>query len=220
MKTRLRRVITCDTQIVCVGVSFDVVVVYQFARFGRTSHQVIPYSSGTNCDPARQRSRLPLASGSLPGDVQVRGATVSNAMPFTVLVPSITNVTPASAASGTSVTITGSHFGATQGAGQVWLGTAAGVVTTWSDTQVVATIAEGSQTGQAQRLQHGVASNTVALTVAGGAPDIQSIWPSQGAPGAVVTLYGSGFGASRGTGEVLLGNAPPIVNAWTDTQVT
>jgi hypothetical protein len=63
------------------------------------------------------------------------------------------------------VTITGSGFGTTQGSGNVWLGSTYGVVTTWSDTQVIATVAAGSQTGTAKIFQYGVWSNALDFTV-------------------------------------------------------
>ncbi len=75
----------------------------------------------------------------------------------------ISSVAPASGVPGTQVTITGSGFGAAQGSGQVWLGTANGLVQSWSDTQVVALVASGSTSGTAQVLQGGVVSNTVSV---------------------------------------------------------
>ena len=47
----------------------------------------------------------------------------------------------------------------------MWLGSVYGIVTSWSDTQVIATIASGSQTGSARILQNGVWSNTLDFTV-------------------------------------------------------
>jgi len=81
--------------------------------------------------------------------------------------PNITSVTPTTATAGTQVTITGTGFGASQGSGNVWLGSTYGVVVSWSDTQVVATVASGSKTGVAQILQGGVWSNSVAFTIGG-----------------------------------------------------
>ena len=47
----------------------------------------------------------------------------------------------------------------------MWLGTANGVVVSWSDTQVVAQVAAGSASGNAQILQNGVWSVPVSFTV-------------------------------------------------------
>jgi hypothetical protein len=161
-----------------------------------------------------------IALGASSGTVQVRlPDRMSNALPITVLTPVISNATPGTGGIGTTVTITGSNFGAGQGTGQVWLGTAAGVVTSWSDTQIEATIAAGSQTGTVQVLQSGVASNSVPLIVTGAPPRISWLTPTQGGAGTVVTLHGSGFGAAQGDGAVQLGNALAGVVTWNDSQI-
>jgi IPT/TIG domain-containing protein len=84
-----------------------------------------------------------VAPGSATGTAQVRqNGTWSNSVPFTVIAPTITSVSPTSGLPGTQVTITGSGFGAVQGSGQVLLGTMTGVVQSWSDTQVMAQVKE------------------------------------------------------------------------------
>ncbi len=54
--------------------------------------------------------------------------------------PSITSVTPPTGVAGlTQVTVTGSGFGDTQGSSGVIIGTDWATVSSWSDTQIVAT---------------------------------------------------------------------------------
>jgi hypothetical protein len=77
----------------------------------------------------------------------------------------IADVSPASGAPGTSVTITGVGFGPFRGSGAVLLGSIEGQVLSWSDTQVVATVAATSLTGVARIQQNGVWSNAVTFTV-------------------------------------------------------
>jgi hypothetical protein len=84
------------------------------------------------------------------------------------------------------VTIAGSGFGASQGSGSVWLGTANGVVQSWSDAQVVALVAAGSTSGKVQILQKSVYSNGVSFGV--NTLQIQSVSPVSGASGTSVTL--------------------------------
>src|SRR5438876_2368849 len=117
------------------------------------------------------------------------------------------------------MTIMGSGFGAIQGSGQVWLGTANAVVQSWNDTQVVALVAAGSTSGQVRILQNGVLSkedipfnvNTLHIT---------GVDPLSGLSGTSVTITGTGFGASQGSGTVLLGSTAGQVITWSDTQVT
>ena len=160
-----------------------------------------------------------VASGSTSGKAQIQqGGVLSNSVPFTVSTATITSVTPTSGMSGTQVTITGSGFGNVQGSGQVWLGTAQGQVSSWSDVQVVATVAPGSASGQAQILQSGVWSNSVAFTISG-TPRISYITPATGSAGTVTTIKGTGFGSSQGSGNAWIVGAYASVVSWSNTQV-
>ncbi|PYT87372.1 MAG: hypothetical protein DMG36_25435 [Acidobacteria bacterium] len=162
-----------------------------------------------------------VAVGATSGNAQVRQSGVSsNSVGFTVVTAAITGIFPASAAAGSQVTITGSGFGSAQGTGQVWLGSAPAQVGSWSDTQVVAIVATGSNSGTAHVLQNGVWSNSVAFTVTGGAPHITSINPNTGSGGTVVTIRGTGFGSSKGSGIAWIGATQASVNSWSDTQVS
>jgi hypothetical protein len=159
-----------------------------------------------------------IASGSKSGSAQIlQGGVWSNSVTFTVVTPTITSVTPTSGVAGTQVTIAGTGFGATQGSGNVWLGSTYGVAVSWSDTQVVATIATGSKSGSAQILQGGVWSNSVTFTVV--TPYITSVSPTTAVAGTQVTIAGTGFGAQQGSGKVWLGNTYGTVGNWSDTQV-
>src|SRR6266436_2376791 len=159
-----------------------------------------------------------VASGSKSGVAQVlQGGVWSNTVNLTVSTPNITSVTPTTGIAGTQVTIAGTGFGASQGSGNVWLGSTYGVVVSWSDTQIVANVASGSKTGVAQVLQGGVWSNTVNLTVS--TPNITSVTPTTGIAGTQVTIAGTGFGASQGSGNVWLGSTYGVVVSWSDTQI-
>jgi hypothetical protein len=96
-------------------------------------------------------------TGSSSGVAQIQQNNISpNAVPFTVNTATITGVTPSAGLPGTQVTIAGSEFGSVHGNGMVWLGTEVAVVDSWSDGQVVATVASESMTGAARVLQSGV----------------------------------------------------------------
>jgi hypothetical protein len=142
----------------------------------------------------------------------------SSAINFTVVTPTVSSVTPLSATAGALVTITGTGFGVSQGSGNVWLGNTYGTVVSWSDTQVVATVASGSTSGTAQILQGGVWSDVINFTVLV-PPVINSLTPAAGPIGTRVTIAGSNFGAVQGNGQVQIGNQAMIVNSWSDTSV-
>ena len=159
-----------------------------------------------------------VASSATSGSARVgQNGAWSNAVAFNIATATISGISPSSGLPGTQVAITGSGFGPTQGTGQVWIGTANAVVQSWSDTQLVALVASGSLSGQAQVLQNGVYSNAVVFGV--NTPHITSLTPSSGTSGTSVTITGTGFGTSQGSGTVQLGSVAGLVNTWSDTQI-
>lgn len=159
-----------------------------------------------------------VAPSSTSGSVQVlQSGQQSNSINFTVYSPTIASINPTSGVTGTSVTITGSGFGAAQGSGQVSLGSTSGIVTSWTDGQIVATVGAAAASGSAQVLQNGAWSNAVPFTI--DTPHITSVTPTSGGFGTSVTIAGSGFGASQGSGQLWLGSTNGVVTGWSDTQV-
>jgi IPT/TIG domain len=164
-----------------------------------------------------------VAPGSMTGVVQVIvDGVASNSYTLTLAAPTIDSngVNPTTGAAGTSVTINGTGFG-TQSTGKVLLGTAYGTVTSWSTTQVVATVALGSSTGVAQIWQSGVGSNTLPFTVT--TPNITSVNPTGAGAGTQVTITGTGLGSSQCNGQVCgnvwLGTAyAATIDSWTIAQ--
>ena len=114
-----------------------------------------------------------VATGSTSGNAQIlQGGVWSKPVAFTVNSLQLTNVSPTSGAPGVSITISGSGFGAAQGSGVVWLGSTAGQVVTWSDTQIVAAVDATALTGIARVQQNGTWSNAVGFTVPGGSNSV------------------------------------------------
>src|SRR5882672_7200559 len=106
--------------------------------------------------------------GATTGNVVVTvGAQVSNGSPFTiVLPPSITNLSQTSGPAGTSITITGTNFGATQGTSTVaFNGITATAASAWSATSITVSVPAGATTGDVVVTVLGTASNGSAFTV-------------------------------------------------------
>jgi IPT/TIG domain len=159
-----------------------------------------------------------VAMGSQSGSAQiVEGASGSNALSFTVVTPTLEAVAPSRGTAGTEVTVTGSGFGAAQGVGNIWLGNMYGSVVSWSDTHIVATVAQGSASGTARILQNGVWSSSVPFDT--GILHVASVSPSSGSAGTQVTFTGSGFGPTQSVGTVRLGSTNGLVVSWSDTEV-
>jgi Bacterial Ig domain/Carboxypeptidase regulatory-like domain/IPT/TIG domain/Beta-propeller repeat len=83
-----------------------------------------------------------------------------------VTTPVISNLTPANGPAGTTVTISGSNFGITQGASVVSFNSANAAPTSWSDTSVVVTVPSFGTTGPVVITVSGVASNGMIFSVA------------------------------------------------------
>jgi hypothetical protein len=176
-----------------------------------------------------------VAAGSATGTAQVlQAGVVSNAVPFAVNTPSITSITPTSGIAGTSVTITGSGFGSAQGSGIVWIGSAQGLVASWTDTQVVATVDSNAVSGIVRIQQNGIWSNALSFKV----PPSLSTSPSVNInPNVVSMVVGEtrSLQALDDTGNVLAGltwastdltvatlstDDPPIITALAPGHVT
>jgi RHS repeat-associated protein len=106
-------------------------------------------------------------SGATTGNVIVTVSGVaSNGVNFTIVsVPNISNLNPTSGPVGTSVTITGTNFGSSQGSSTVSFNGTTATVTSWSATSIVAPVPSGATTGNVIVTVSGVASNGETFTV-------------------------------------------------------
>lgn len=142
-------------------------------NFGTTvASNAVTFASGKTAAVTSASSTILIAtvpSGAVTGSVFVTvGGINSNGATFTVTSspsgPSITNAAPTSGSGGnpgTQVTITGNGFGLSQASGLVWIGSKPGNVVSWSDTQIVATVALGAGSGFVRVLQNNMLSNGV-----------------------------------------------------------
>ena len=133
---------------------------------------------------------------------------------------SIANLNPISGSVGTSVTITGTNFGATQGTSTVKFNGTAGTPTSWSATGITVPVPSGATTGNVVVTVGGVASNGVNFTVGTSAPSITSLNPTSGAVGTSVTITGTNFGATQGTSAVMFNGTAGTPTAWSATGIT
>ncbi len=79
--------------------------------------------------------------------------------------PSITSLTPNSGAVGSSVTVAGNNFGATQGTSTVQFNGTTASPTSWSSTSIAVAVPSGATTGPVVVTVNGQASNGVTFTV-------------------------------------------------------
>jgi len=156
-------------------------------------------------------------TGATTGPVVVTvGGVTSNGVNFTVIpTPNISNINPASGPFGTSVTITGTNFGASQGSSTVTFNAIAGSPTSWSATSIVVPAPNGATTGNVVVTVAGSVSNGALFTVTTTGPSISSLSLTQGPVGATFTVNGSNFGATQGSSSVTLNGAAMTAVNWT-----
>ena len=162
-----------------------------------------------------------LTPGTYPVTVTV-GGRVSNTSNFLVTVHRLNSITPNTGNPGASVTLAGTGFGATQGTNTVRFGTTNAAVTSWSNTQIVATVPNltgGTAVGVAVVVA-GVASNEVNFLVTSPVPPaITTLVPTTGAAGSPVTITGSNFGVFQNSSTVRFGTTNATISSWSNTQI-
>src|SRR5260370_1060500 len=116
--------------------------------------------------------------------------------------PVITNVSPTSGGIGAQVTLTGQLFGTTQGSSNVYFnGAAATSISSWSNTQIVASVPSSVGTGPITVVVNGIGSNRD-FTFTFYNPVISNLQPPAASIGGNVTINGSAFGAYQGGSTV------------------
>ena len=160
---------------------------------------------------------VPVPYGAASGVVVVSvSSTASNGMSFTVALPTISSLSPSSGAVGTSVTIIGSNFGATQGSSTVTFGGTATTPTSWSATSIVVPAPASAGAVSVVVSASGETSNGSTFTIV---PVISNISATTGSTGGQVGIFGSGFGASQGSSHVTLNGTNMTVDSWTSTSI-
>jgi len=150
--------------------------------------------------------------------------------------PVLTAVTPDHGPGGTSITLTGTGFGARNDTSTVHLDVPGGTsvtapLTSWTDTTVVATVPPLASFGSGGPLdvrvsnENGASAAVPFVLHEDGPPALGSVAPTLGLPGAPVVLTGSGFGrlapgsAVRFATTGTTGTAV-TVDSWAPTTIT
>ena len=145
-------------------------------------------------------------------------ATLDNVSLTASLMPYVSSISPVSGAVGTSVTITGTSFGTTQGS-VTFNGVAASSITSWNNTTIVAKVPTNVTTGPVVVTVGSVASNSnVSFTAFN--PVISSLTPPSSEVNGIIAIGGSGFGAYQNGGTVKFNGVSAQVQSWSDSLVT
>jgi hypothetical protein len=133
--------------------------------------------------------------------------------------PSITSLSPTSGAIGTSVTITGTNFGATQGSSTVTFNGTTATPTYWSATTIVVTVPSGATTGNVVVTASNVASNSLPFTVIL-TPGISSLSTTSGPVGTPLTITGTNFGGTQGSSAVTFNGTLATPPTWNNASIS
>lgn len=195
------------------------------ANFGATQGTSSVKFNTTTATPTSWSANsivVPVPAGATSGNVVVTvGGLASNPVAFTVTVPppSISGINPTSGPIGTSVTISGSNFGTTQGTSSVTFNTVTATPTSWSSGSIVVPVPNGATTGSVFVTVAGVNSNGITFTVTSVGPSITSLSNASGPVGALITITGVNFGATQGTSAVTFNGVAGTPSVWGDTSI-
>ena len=147
-------------------------------------------------------------------------ATFDNVSVTIGTTPFVTGLDPVFGNIGATVTVTGSHFGATQGTSTCnFNGTVASSITSWADTQIVAIVPPGASTGPVSVTVNSIQSlANPTFTVVH--PVINSLVPPAAQVDGQVVLNGTGFGANQVASTVSINGVSAPIASWSDTSIT
>src|SRR6266446_2267812 len=137
-------------------------------------------------------------------------------VPTPIPSPAISSLSTTSGPVGTSVTVSGSNFGATQGTSTVTFNGTAATPSSWSATSISVPVPAAATTGPVVVTVTGQASNGVTFTVA---PKINSLAPTSGVVGSSVTISGTTFGSTQGTSTVTFNGTATTPSSWSATSI-
>jgi hypothetical protein len=169
------------------------------------------------------------AAGEVPVTITVGNAAAVGVPSFTYTstaeAPVVSSISPDHGPPGTTVTVSGTGFGAAGAAVQVTFGGDAATVLAVTATQlsVAAPVHAPGAVAVAVRVDGAAASNQPTFTFEAAipsGPQVSGLSPAQGWPGEPVTISGSGFAATTGENVVRFGSATAQVTAASATQLT
>lgn len=176
-------------------------------------------AAATAWSPTSITTSVPTGASNGPVTVTV-GGQASNGLSFTVASPpTLATLSPAAGPVSAAVTLTGTDFGASQGASTVSFNGAAATPTAWSPTSITAPVPAGATSGPVTVTVDGQTSNGLSFAVVP-TPTLTSVSPSSGGIGTAVTLTGANFGATQGSSVVSFNGTAATPTAWSATNIT
>jgi RHS repeat-associated protein len=181
-------------------------------------------SSTTSWSATQIVAVVPSTASTGPVSVVVNGLGSNENFTFSFFHPVISSLSPPFGPVGGSIVVNGSGFGSTQDglhvSSTVQFNGINASVTSWSDTQVTATVPASVTTGPVTITENTVTTNGATFTIIEAA-SITGVSPGSGRVGASIVITGTGFGPTQSDSTVTFagGTATTITN-WSDTSIT
>jgi hypothetical protein len=158
--------------------------------------------------------------------VKVGGTQVDSSQNISYIEPHLTGVNPTEDwVQNSNITLTGDHFGSVQSGNgynsYVYFGATqcqAGDIVSWADGQVVCKV-PAAATGMSTTVKVVVAGNQSATQTFTLLPHINSLSPTSGGTGTSVTITGTNFGSTQGSGSVAVNGVNATVTSWGNASV-
>jgi YD repeat-containing protein len=215
------------TQVTISGVAFGASQGTSSLTFnGQTAASIVSWSD------SQIVATVPVTATSGPVVVRVNNANSDANHQFSVPPPEVFGFSPQGGIVGTTVTISGSGFQASQRDSTITFNGIPATATSWTDTQIIATVPSGAATGQIHVTVNSVQNNNGTNPFEVPNPVVTSITPPEAPAGGTITIAGSGFGpyqsVSNGAGAgityvgsiTLNGADVGIAVSWSDTSIT
>lgn len=192
-------------------------------NFGTTQGTSAVRFNGTVATPTAWSATsitAPVPAGASSGLATVTvGGQSSGGVTFTVIPPpTLTTVSPAAGGVGAVVTLTGTNFGASQGASTVRFNGTLATPTAWSVTSITVPVPVGATSGPVTVTVAGQVSGGMTFTVMP-VPTTSAITPTAAAVGMSVTLSGANFGSTQGSSIIRFNGTPAVPTAWSPTAI-
>jgi RHS repeat-associated protein len=169
---------------------------------------------------------VPVTAAAGPAVITLGGVN-SNALLFNVPPPHVGNFLPSGGVSGTQITINGTGFQPMQRNSTLAFNGITATVSSWSDTQIVATVPASATTGPLVVTVNGAPSTGVSFEVPH--PYITAITPAEAPANGTITITGTGFGATESyspdgvstvyTGFINFNGVLSLAQFWSDTSI-
>jgi hypothetical protein len=163
---------------------------------------------------------VPAGATTGPISVTINGITGNSAGNFTVPVPTISNFTPVSAATGADIIITGVNFSATPGNNTVRFNGVVANVKSSTTTSITAVVPAGATTGVISIAVSGITGTSTTDFIVLPSPTLTGFNPSAGAVGAMVTINGTNFSTTPSNHLVKFNGTTAVVSASSSNSIT